>query len=66
MARPPGSRPEPQTYDHSLNRAIEATVRSALAAIDASDRDVWIRMGFAVYSGFGDSGFDIWDNWSRT
>ncbi|MCY4528432.1 MAG: hypothetical protein OXD46_05300 [Chloroflexi bacterium] len=42
MARPPGSRPEPQTNVHSLNRAAEASVRSALAAIDAIDRDVWI------------------------
>ena len=41
-------------------------IRSALSSIDAGDRDVWIRMGFAVYSEFGASGFEIWDDWSRT
>ena len=37
-----------------------------MASIDAGERDVWIRMGFAVYSEFGDVGFEIWDDWART
>ena len=40
------------------------TAREALAFIDPSDRDLWVRMAMAVKSELGDSGFEIWDAWS--
>ncbi len=41
------------------------TIRDALWSVSADDRDTWIRMGMALKTEFGDSAFDIWDNWSR-
>ncbi|QJD30183.1 PriCT-2 domain-containing protein [Methylococcus geothermalis] len=40
-------------------------IRSALAFIDAADRESWVRAGMAVKAGLGDAGFEIWDEWSR-
>jgi len=40
-------------------------IRRALERIPAADRDVWLRMGMAVKSGFGEAGFDLWDEWSQ-
>ncbi len=40
-------------------------VRSALSHIPPYDREEWVRMGMAVKSELGDSGFTIWDEWSR-
>src|SRR5262249_32270456 len=45
----------------------EARLRAALAFIPADDRDTWRDMGAALHSlGWGDKGFTIWDDWSRT
>lgn len=44
--------------------AMERTA-DAMQYIDASDREVWLRMGMAVKSEFGEAGFAIWDDWSR-
>jgi putative DNA primase/helicase len=45
----------------------EATrVRAALAVIPADDYGTWVDMAFALKHGFGDAGFEIWDEWSRT
>lgn len=41
-------------------------VRAALAVIPADDYGTWVDMAFALKSGFGDAGFEIWDEWSRT
>lgn len=41
-------------------------IESALSFIPATDREVWIAMGMAVKSELGDSGFDLWDQWSQT
>ena len=38
---------------------------SALDAIPADDRAVWIRMGMALQDALGADGFDIWDRWSQ-
>lgn len=38
-------------------------VRSALRFIDPHNRDAWVKMAFAIKSEFGESGFDIWDEW---
>lgn len=40
-------------------------VRAALSYLDESDMDLWVRMGMAIKGEFGESGFDIWDNWGQ-
>jgi hypothetical protein len=48
------------TYD-------EAEVRSSLAFIPATERDDWLRVGMAIHeAGWGERGFAIWSEWSRT
>lgn len=42
------------------------TIRTALAHIDAHQRETWVRMAMAVKSELFDSGFDLWDEWSAT
>ena len=39
-------------------------IRDALRFIDASDRDTWLRMGMAIKSELGDTGFGMWEAWS--
>jgi putative DNA primase/helicase len=39
-------------------------IREALKFIDASDRETWLRMGMAIKSELGDTGFDVWEEWS--
>ncbi|MBV2264274.1 MAG: DUF3987 domain-containing protein [Thauera sp.] len=41
-------------------------IRSALSYIDAADRDVWLRMGMAIRAGLGESGRELWDEWSQS
>ena len=41
-------------------------VEQALAYIDASDRDTWINCGMGIKAEFDESGFDVWDRWSRS
>lgn len=41
-------------------------VLSAIRAIPADDRDVWVRVGMAVKSYLGDEGWSIWNDWSQT
>jgi putative DNA primase/helicase len=43
-----------------------ARARAALAVIPADDYGTWVDMAFALKQGFGDEGFEIWDEWSRT
>ena len=43
-----------------MNRA-----ESALQFISPIERDVWVAMGMALQSEFGDAGRDVWMNWSR-
>ncbi|MCB1659840.1 MAG: PriCT-2 domain-containing protein, partial [Pseudomonadales bacterium] len=38
----------------------------ALTYIDAHNRDTWLKVGNALKTEFGSSGFDIWDDWSKT
>ncbi|MEW5250581.1 PriCT-2 domain-containing protein [Microbulbifer sp. 2201CG32-9] len=41
-------------------------VRRALDFLDRADeRDIWIKVGMAIKSEFGDDGFDLWDCWSQ-
>lgn len=39
-------------------------IAAALAFIDSSDTERWLRAGMAIKSEFGDAGFDVWDDWS--
>ncbi|BBB65895.1 hypothetical protein UNDYM_1642 [Undibacterium sp. YM2] len=41
------------------------TARRALGFISPEDRDTWVRMGMALKAEFGDSAFEMWDNWSQ-
>jgi putative DNA primase/helicase len=41
------------------------TIAAALSYIQSDDRDKWIEMAMAVKSELGDSGFDIWNDWSQ-
>jgi putative DNA primase/helicase len=36
-----------------------------LQFIPADDRDIWVKGGMAIKSGFGDSGFSLFDEWSQ-
>ncbi|WP_421375205.1 PriCT-2 domain-containing protein [Paraburkholderia sp. DD10] len=47
-----------------VDEAVRA--RAALAVIPADDYGTWVDMAFALKQGFGDEGFEIWDEWSRT
>ena len=40
-------------------------IREALQFIDASDRKSWVEAGMAIHAEFGDTGFDLWDEWSQ-
>lgn len=40
-------------------------VRMALSVIPAEDYTTWVEMAFAVKSGLGEAGFEVWDEWSR-
>ena len=40
-------------------------IRNALAHINADDRDIWLRIGMALKSHYGEAGRDLWDRWSR-
>ena len=40
-------------------------IRSALNFIPSDDRDTWLKMGMAIKSELGDTGFGVWDKWSR-
>jgi putative DNA primase/helicase len=44
----------------------EERARAALATIPAEDYATWVDMAFALKQGFGEAGFDIWNEWSRT
>lgn len=39
---------------------------SALSFIQPTDRDLWVKIGMAVKSEFGEDGFNAWDLWSQS
>ena len=41
-------------------------VKSALSYISSRDRPIWVKIGMALKSKYGEAGFEIWDEWSRT
>jgi hypothetical protein len=48
-----------------LDQTEVREIRSALAYIDADDRDTWIRIGMALKSTGSVSAFGLWDEWSK-
>lgn len=40
-------------------------IREALHFLPASDREQWVRIGMAIKSELGESGFDLWEPWSQ-
>jgi putative DNA primase/helicase len=53
-----------KTHYTTNNTTTLLQAEQALAFIDATDRDTWIKCGMAIKSMFGDAGFDAWDRWS--
>lgn len=43
-----------------------ANVRAALTYLPSEDRQTWIKTGAALKSEYGENGFAIWDEWSKT
>ncbi|MDO8414638.1 MAG: DUF927 domain-containing protein [Agitococcus sp.] len=41
-------------------------VRSALTFIPANDRELWLKIGNALKTELGDTGFSVWTDWSET
>lgn len=39
-------------------------IQSALSYVSAYDREVWVKVGMGIKAELGESGFDIWDQWS--
>ncbi len=64
---PPDERPRPQTAVQSgVQKGDEAEASAALRHVPADDYDNWIRIGFVLKHSFGDEGFELWDNWSKS
>lgn len=40
-------------------------IREALWLVDSCDRETWVRMGMAIKSELGETGFEVWDSWSQ-
>ena len=40
--------------------------KDALSYLFSDDRDLWVSMGGAIKSEFGEAGFDVWDDWSAS
>lgn len=63
IVKPTIAKPKPQPQVQTTNE--RAKVESALAYINADcGYDEWYKIGAAIYSEFGASGFSIWDYWS--
>ncbi len=63
----PSPRPDESAADSaSGNAGDEPRVRAALNFIPASSRDTWRDVGFAIKAHFGESGWPLFDAWSRT
>ncbi|WP_240462033.1 PriCT-2 domain-containing protein [Burkholderia sp. Nafp2/4-1b] len=40
-------------------------IRAALGFVPPDCRDTWVQMGMAVKAELGETGFDLWNDWSR-
>lgn len=50
--------------DTTYTALTESKIAEALSFIDYDDRDEWVAMAMCIKSELGESGFDIWNNWS--
>ncbi|MBP5790104.1 MAG: PriCT-2 domain-containing protein [Neisseriaceae bacterium] len=41
-------------------------IKIALTYIDANDRDTWLKVGTALKAEFGEQGYELFEEWSRT
>lgn len=46
--------------------ANQTDIQAALAYIDSTDRDTWLRMGMAAKDALGEAGLPVWDGWSQS
>lgn len=46
-------------------KSSPSRIRDALNYIDPDERKTWLQMGMAIESELGDSGYHLWDEWSR-
>ena len=44
----------------------ESQANAALRHVSANDYDNWIRIGFVLKHSFGENGFQLWDEWSKS
>lgn len=51
---------------HDVQLGDEAEAHSALRHVRADDYDGWVRIGLILKHCFGEGGFGMWSNWSRT
>lgn len=52
--------------NHSIDTLNEVErIHEALGFIPADNRDTWLKMGMAIKSAMGESGFEIWNQWSQ-
>lgn len=66
-------RPIRDVYEHSLDEEevpiitprLLSNLESALASVNADERETWVRMALALKS-LGNRGFLLWDEWSKT
>lgn len=65
---PAGIPPRPALPSVSAGTADPERIRSALAKIDATDRDTWLSVGMALHyeTGGSQEGFELWDDWAQT
>lgn len=56
----PAADPLPFEVDENL----DGELAEAIHYIDSTDYDVWVAIGMAVKDHFGDSGFEMWRQWS--
>jgi hypothetical protein len=56
----------PIVTEFAPSGADELRMRDALFAINADDREIWMRMGMAIKHELGEGGRALWDEWSAT
>jgi hypothetical protein len=65
LAPPPKARQPTSSLSRAATSTDETRLRSALAAIPADDRDVWLRVGMALHSQGMRSAWDLWSQQSE-
>lgn len=58
--------PTMEELERREKKSDEDVVAGALSFIPADDYHGWVKIGMAIKSEFGDAGFKLWDDWSRS